>query len=134
MSQGRHITKAKCHFFKDDSLSQVLHALPSRSSVAKTKREPWPACGQPPSGAQGGPALLQMLQEMRGTRLAGRAGWQGGRPPQPHGHMLAAGPRLRQQGGLLSAPASRAACSPLSPVQWPSPWALHARAWRSWLS
>lgn len=37
MSQGRHITKAKCHFFRDDDLSQVLESLPSRSSVAKTK-------------------------------------------------------------------------------------------------
>ena len=120
MSQGRsHITKAKCHFFRDDDLSQVLNSLPSRSSVAKTKREPWPACGQPPSGPQGGPALPQTPQGMRGTRMAGPAGGQGGRGgPSPHGHMLAAGPRRRrrqQAGCLLAAPASPAACLPSLP-------------------
>lgn len=33
----RHITRAKCHFFKDDDLSQVLHELPTKNTVAKTK-------------------------------------------------------------------------------------------------
>ena len=38
MSGIRHITKAKCHFFRDDDLSQVLDAE-TKSTVAKTKSE-----------------------------------------------------------------------------------------------
>ncbi|PRW57775.1 pyruvate kinase isoform C [Chlorella sorokiniana] len=37
MSAGRHITKAKCHFFKNDDFNQVLTELPAKGSVAKTK-------------------------------------------------------------------------------------------------
>ncbi|KAL4856094.1 Pyruvate kinase 2 [Chlorella vulgaris] len=33
----RHITRAKCHFFKDDNLQQVLHELPTKNTAAKTK-------------------------------------------------------------------------------------------------
>ena len=39
MSVGRHITKAKCHFFKNDDFNQVLTELPAKGSVAKTKSE-----------------------------------------------------------------------------------------------
>lgn len=39
MSGGRHITKAKCHFFKNDDFDQVLTELPAKGSVAKTKSE-----------------------------------------------------------------------------------------------
>ncbi len=46
MSVGRHITKAKCHFFKNDDFNQVLTELPAKGSVAKTKGEAL-ARGQP---------------------------------------------------------------------------------------
>ncbi|PSC76198.1 pyruvate kinase [Micractinium conductrix] len=37
MASARHITKAKCHFFKNDDFNQVLTELPKGSAVAKTK-------------------------------------------------------------------------------------------------
>lgn len=41
MAQRQHITKAKCHFFKNNDFSQVLSSLPKEGAApAKTKSEP----------------------------------------------------------------------------------------------
>lgn len=49
----RHITKAKCHFFKNNDFSQVLTSLPKEGAApAKTKSElPWRA-GLPVGGSR----------------------------------------------------------------------------------
>lgn len=70
-STSRHITKAKCHFFKNDDFSQVLSELPEQGSVAKTKSERpaialhlgQRACGLPgPLAAPQSPSISRRAQ------------------------------------------------------------------------
>lgn len=66
-----HITKAKCHFFKNDNFNQVLTELPSAGMIAKTKGER--SCSGSPRGLPGACRPLHMLctrPQMHGTARA----------------------------------------------------------------